>query len=109
MSDVLGQQCAPHAGDTCAANRLVNEYYESIILMDAVIYDFWDRLQNNKDYKDNTIFMVLTVHGRHTHEFHAFGDKCEGCRHLFMLAIGPGIKKIMNPNGKGPSLMSVGQ
>jgi arylsulfatase A-like enzyme len=84
--------CEPNQTDACASD-LLNEYYESIIMMDAIVYDLWDRLQQNKKYKDNTVLLVVSSHGRHTNEFHSFGDNCEGCRHLFLLALGPGIKK----------------
>ncbi|MBN2567800.1 MAG: sulfatase-like hydrolase/transferase [Deltaproteobacteria bacterium] len=94
ISAVLGKKddCEPGQKDACASD-LLNTYYESIILMDAIVYDLWDRMQQEKTYKDNTVFLVLSDHGRHTDEFHGFGDKCRGCRQLFMLAIGPGIKK----------------
>jgi hypothetical protein len=85
-------ECKPVQKDACAPDML-NTYYESIIFMDAIVYDLWDRIQQEKVYKDKTVFLVLSVHGRHTNEFHGFGDKCRGCRQLFMLAIGPGIQK----------------
>jgi hypothetical protein len=44
-------------------------------------------------YKDKTAFLVLSSHGRHTDDYHGFGDKCRGCTQLYLLAIGPGIKK----------------
>lgn len=100
LSDVFGEPpCKPEKKDECGA-RLLNTYYESIMLMDAIIYDLWNRLQDDKVYKDKTLFLVMSAHGRHTNEFHGFGDKCEGCRHLFMLAIGPGIKQGFESNRK---------
>ncbi len=85
-------ECEPDQIDACASG-LLNTYYESIILMDAIVYDLWDQVQQEKIYKDKTVFLVLSSHGRHTNDFHSFGDKCRGCKQLFMLAIGPGIKK----------------
>jgi hypothetical protein len=90
--DLLHAQCKPNQKDACASD-LLNTYYESIILMDAIIYDLWDQVQREEVYKDNTVFLILSSHGRHTNDFHGFGDDCQGCQHLFMLAMGPGIKK----------------
>ena len=73
--------------------ELLNAYYESIILMDSIIYDLWYRIQQEETYRGKTVFVVLSDHGRHTNDFHGFGDKCRGCKKLFFLAIGPGIKK----------------
>ncbi len=92
IGGLSGVECEPNQIDACAGD-LLNTYYESIILMDAIIFDLWDRIQQEKVYKDKTVFLVLSSHGRHTNDFHSFGDKCQGCRQLFMLAIGPGIKK----------------
>lgn len=93
ISDILGHpECKPDQKDACASG-LLNKYYESIIFMDAIVYDLWDQIQQDEVYKDKTVFLILSVHGRHTNDFHGFGCKCRGCRQLFMLAIGPGIKK----------------
>lgn len=92
ISGIKGVICEPDKKDVCAGDML-NIYYESIIMMDAITIDLVDRLQQLKAYKDKTVFLILSSHGRHTNEFHNFGDKCDGCRKLFLLAIGPGIKK----------------
>jgi hypothetical protein len=92
IGGIVPKECAPNQKDACAPD-LMNKYYESIMFIDAIVYDLWDRIQQVEVYKDKTVFLVLSDHGRHTNEFHGFGDKCRGCRQLFMLAIGPGIKK----------------
>ena len=79
--------------DGCGGADLLNAYYESIILFDAIVYDLWDRIQHDKIYKEKSLFIILSDHGRHTDSFHGYGDNCEGCQHLNFLAIGPGIKK----------------
>ena len=79
--------------DACGGASGLNTYYESIILMDQITYDLWDRIQKVDVYKDKTVFLVLSAHGRHTDDYHGYGDKCRGCTQLFLLAIGPGIKK----------------
>jgi hypothetical protein len=93
IGDLLRHDCKPDQKDACGGAEMLNTYYESIILMDAIVYDLWDRIQREEVYKDKTVFLVLSSHGRHTNDFHGFGDNCRGCRQLFMVAIGPGIKK----------------
>jgi hypothetical protein len=79
--------------DDCSGAEKLNAYYESIILTDAIVYDLWGRLQRDEIYKDKSIFVFLSAHGRHTDDFHGFGDNCRGCQQLNFLIIGPGIKK----------------
>jgi hypothetical protein len=79
--------------DACGGSEGLNAYYESIILMDQIVYDLWDRIQQDEFYKNKTVLMVMSSHGRHTHEYYGYGDKCKGCTELFFLVIGPGIKK----------------
>lgn len=105
--DELSAAC-PNVGqvDACGGAEGLNAYYESIILMDQIVYDLWDRIQHDTIYKDKTVFLVLSSHGRHTNEYYGYGDKCKGCTELFFLAIGPGIKKDF-VSSKGRSLIDV--
>jgi hypothetical protein len=79
--------------DACGGAELLNLYYESIIAMDAIVYDLWFRIQEEETYKNKTVFLVLSDHGRNAEDFHRIGDKDRGCRQLYLLVIGPGIKK----------------
>jgi hypothetical protein len=79
--------------DACGGSELLNAYYESIILFDAIVYDLWDRIQHEEIYKDKSIFIVMSDHGRHTNDFYNYGDNCRGCQQLNFLVVGPGIKK----------------
>lgn len=93
-ADMHADDCMlPGEKDACGGETLLNDYYESIIQMDAIVYDLWDRIQQEKQYKNNTLFIVLSSHGRHTDDFHSYGDKSKGCTQLYMLAVGPGVKK----------------
>ncbi|HEX7511534.1 MAG TPA: sulfatase-like hydrolase/transferase [Chitinivibrionales bacterium] len=83
----------PGQKDACGGSDLLNAYYESIILFDSIVFDLWDRVQHDETYKEKSIFIVVSDHGRHTDDFHGFGDKCRGCQQLNFLVIGPGIKK----------------
>jgi hypothetical protein len=92
--DLKGHECQIKGQkDACGGAELLNLYYESIIAMDAIVYDLWFRIQKDEIYKDKTVFMVLSDHGRHTDDYHGFGDKCRGCKQLYLLVVGPGIKK----------------
>jgi hypothetical protein len=79
--------------DDCGGADMLNAYYESIILTDAIVYDLWDRIQHDEIYNNKSVFIFLCDHGRHTDDFHGFGDNCRGCQQLNFLIIGPGIKK----------------
>jgi hypothetical protein len=83
----------PGQKDSCGGADLLNAYYESIILLDAIVFDLWDRIQHDDLYREQSVFIALSDHGRHTNDFHGFGDNCRGCQQLNFLAIGPGIKK----------------
>lgn len=74
------------------ANR-INAYYESIILTDTIVYDLWNRLEQDTVYKEKTVFIFVSTHGRNTTDFKKIGDNSRGCRQLNFLIIGPGIKK----------------
>jgi hypothetical protein len=92
--ELMEHECQlPGEKDACGGAEALNAYYESIILMDQIVFDLWDRIQKVDVYKDKTVFLVLSDHGRHTDDYHSFGDKCRGCTQLFLLAMGPGIKK----------------
>jgi hypothetical protein len=93
-ADLRGDECQkPGQKDACGGAALLNAYYESIMLMDNIVYDLWSRIQQEETYKDKTVLLVASAHGRHTSDFHSYGDKCRGCRQLYLLAIGPGIRK----------------
>jgi len=105
--ELLDHQCQQKGlKDACGGATLLNAYYEAIIGMDAIVYDLWFRIQQEETYKDNTVFIVLSDHGRHTDDFHGYGDKCQGCRQLYLMAIGPGIKKNF-VSTKGRTLIDV--
>lgn len=105
--DLLAHQCQEKGQkDACGGAALLNSYYESIIAMDAIVYDLWDRIQQEEVYKDKTVFLVLSSHGRNAEDFHRIGDKDRGCRQLYLLVIGPGIKKNFVSN-RGRALIDI--
>jgi hypothetical protein len=70
-------------------------YLEAISDADEIVYELWNRIQSDPDYRDQTTLLVTTDHGRHDDDHGGFlghGDNCEGCKRLFLLAIGPDIE-----------------
>lgn len=64
--------------------------------VDKYIGDLWRFLQADSFYVGTTTLFVTNDHGRHLSGvkdgFVSHGDNCEGCRHIFLLGIGPDIK-----------------
>lgn len=90
----FGQECKViEKKDGCGGADQLNAYYESIILADSIACNLWDRIQHDEIYKNKSIFIFVSDHGRHTDDFHGFGDNCRGCQQLNFLIIGPGVKK----------------
>lgn len=68
-------------------------YLKGLQTSDSLTVDFWHFLQQQPTYKNNTIFLVTNDHGRHTKHFAHHGCDCNGCRQIFLLAIGENIPK----------------
>ncbi len=69
------------------------DYIQGIIDTDEYIYEIWNYIQNNSNYKGNTTLFITNDHGRHLdgikNGFKDHGDKCLGCRHINFFAFGP--------------------
>jgi hypothetical protein len=72
-------------------------YKKALIDCDQYVYDFWQLIQKHPLMKDKTSLFITNDHGRHLdgHKdgFVSHGDKCKGCKHISLLAIGPDFKK----------------
>lgn len=72
-------------------------YLGAIERTDKYAYQLWKFIQNNKHYKDNTTLIITNDHGRHPdgHKdgFKEHGDRCEGCRKIYMIGLGPDFKQ----------------
>lgn len=72
-------------------------YLEAIKRTDDYAMQLWEFIQSNDYYKDNTTLIITNDHGRHLdgHKdgFKEHGDGCEGCRKIYMLALGPDFRK----------------
>ena len=72
-------------------------YIASIKETDQYVGEIWDYLQSDPHYKDKTALFITNDHGRHldgiAEGFAEHGDRCEGCRHISLLALGPDFPK----------------
>ena len=61
------------------------------------LVDFWGQLQDDPVYRDSTVLVVTTDHGRHLDGiqtgWHDHNCYCNGCRKTFLLLLGPGIRE----------------
>lgn len=70
------------------------EYQDALRNVFSLISDLWNAVQSSLYYRNRTILLVTADHGRHDDAHGGFqhhGDRCEGCKRLFLLVIGPGI------------------
>ena len=74
-----------------------SSYVEAIENVDRPLVDFWQWLQTNETYADDTLLVITADHGRHRRhsdqDWMDHGDHCAGCRQIPMFFAGPGIKR----------------
>ena len=74
-----------------------DNYLRGIVDVDGYIAGIWQFIQSDPQYRDNTVLIATSDHGRHSPNvadgFIGHGDACEGCRHIHFFAIGKGIPK----------------
>ena len=77
-------------------------YLKSAKQTDAFVKDLWDFVQSDEQYKNNTVFMITTDHGRGTDPIDYWrhhGSKYDGTDQTWLIAFGAGIKakgEVMN-------------
>lgn len=90
LINLLDVDVAGHANDW-------DKYIKGIQTTDSLAYVIWKKIQSNPKMKDKTTLFITNDHGRHKdgHKqgFKEHGDKCSGCKHISLLAIGPDFKK----------------
>lgn len=70
-------------------------YLRHIEIVDSLAVLTWNHLQRNPNYAGKTTMIITSDHGRHDDAdggFKNHGCKCDGCRHIPFLALGPGIR-----------------
>ena len=72
------------------------DYLQQTKNVDAYVGGLWDYLQSDSLYAGSTTLFVTNDHGRHTQGvydgFVSHWCGCEGCRHIFLLGLGPDFK-----------------
>lgn len=72
------------------------EYLQAIKNTDQLVMNLWKFIQSDSLMKDKTTMFVTNDHGRHLNgrkdAFVSHGDNCEGCRSIYLVAIGPDFK-----------------
>ena len=80
-----------------------NDYLAALKNTDQKALEMWDFIQSDSIYRDKTTLFITNDHGRHPdgHKdgFVSHGDNCEGCRSIYLIALGPDCKKnVQLPN-----------
>jgi predicted AlkP superfamily pyrophosphatase or phosphodiesterase len=78
-------------------------YLRALKHTDQKALDLWNFIQNDSIYKGKTALFITNDHGRHLkgHKdgFVSHGDNCEGCRSIYLIALGPDFKtNVSLPN-----------
>ncbi len=71
-------------------------YLNSISETDHYVWELWNFLQAEVYYRNHTTLLVTNDHGRHLDHikdgFISHGDRCQGCLHINLFAVGPDFK-----------------
>ncbi len=87
----------------CAHYGSWSRYVEAICRTDELTWRLWQTAEQLDKYRGRTLMLILPDHGReldqpgrwgfiHHSNFYTNADADEGCRRVWMLAIGPGVK-----------------
>jgi len=91
----------------CAHYGSWSRYVDAIARTDELTFKLWQTTQQLKEYRDNTLMLILPDHGRqadhpddpahfgfiHHSDFYTGKGIDESCRRVWMLAIGKGVNK----------------
>lgn len=80
-----------------------SRYVEAIRRTDELTWKIWRATEESEDYRGKTLLLILPDHGReleraggwgfiHHSNFYTNEGVDEGCRRVWMLALGPGVK-----------------
>lgn len=72
-------------------------YLKAIQRTDQKALELWNFIESDSIFKGKTTLFITNDHGRHSkgHKdgFVSHGDNCEGCRSIYLIALGPDFKK----------------
>jgi hypothetical protein len=81
--------------DNAGHSGVWNSYLSALQRVDSLVSALYAFFQADPLYRDSTTLIVVNDHGRHldgvSDGFKSHGDGCEGCRHIMLLMIGPGV------------------
>jgi len=81
------------------------KYQESITACDVYASNLWQMIQSNPVMKNQTTLFITNDHGRHLDGvrsgFVNHGCRCDGCRHISLLILGPDTPKGLTIQKKG--------
>ncbi len=86
-----------HQADRDGHYGAPDAYAQGVRELDEAIAEFWGWIQEQPAYAGNTWLFVVADHGRHLDAdsdppWKSHGDSCWGCRHIPLLALGPGVR-----------------
>lgn len=86
-----------HLADALAHSQDLDRYIEHSQSYDRAVLSFWRWLQEQPDWQQQTVLVVIADHGRHRFDtgegWSEHGDHCVGCRQIPMLMVGPGVQR----------------
>jgi len=72
-------------------------YLKGLRNTDRTAKELWDFIQSDSIYSGKTSLIITNDHGRHLDGrkdgFVSHGDNCEGCRQMYLIALGPDFKR----------------
>lgn len=73
-----------------------DNYLQQINSIDKMIAELWYLVQTDPFYKDNTVFMITTDHGRGSRpsKWYSHSALVKGSSHTWIALMGPGIKPL---------------
>ncbi len=85
-----------HQVDRSTHGGEFDDYGNHLTILDAQIPTFWEFVQSQPDYTDNTWLILAADHGRHddadtSPPWRHHGDSCQGCRGVPWLVLGPDV------------------
>ncbi|MFQ6104652.1 MAG: hypothetical protein ACE5OP_10210, partial [Candidatus Glassbacteria bacterium] len=89
MLNLESVDCWAHTGNW-------EKYTQAIITADSLVWNLWQRIEDDPFYSGKTTLFVTTDHGRHDDLHGGFphhGGTDHGVQHIFFLCIGPDIKQ----------------
>jgi hypothetical protein len=97
----------------CAHYGSWSRYVDAIRRTDALTWRLWQAVESLPDYRGRTLMLILPDHGRelerpggsgfvHHSDFYTGQGADEGCRRVWMAALGPGVRRGVRSDRAAP-------